>query len=243
MMLNTHTPHVEPDWAEAFLLELRVRGVSGRRIGAALAEVDAHCAEAGESAREAFGDPETYASALALPASPERLPSWRGELVSSAFGLGGMLTTLVGFGAWQTDTRVTVTTGAVATVGLVMAGSALIARYAEPLLRAVVRRWWVAGALAVVPMGLFVAVLVAGSQSLFTLPAVPTLAGGLLMLVVNTALALRERDTVDDPVVGPEGDSGPGSLEDGALMRGLARLGPWLFPLLTVLMAIPLLLV
>ena len=49
MRIDTHTPHVEQDWAEAFLLELRLRGVGGRRIGAALAEVEAHCAESGES--------------------------------------------------------------------------------------------------------------------------------------------------------------------------------------------------
>src|SRR5665647_2367960 len=32
-------PHVEPEWAEAMLLELRLLGVDGARIGAALAPV------------------------------------------------------------------------------------------------------------------------------------------------------------------------------------------------------------
>lgn len=48
-------PHIEPRWSEDFILELRLRGVAGDHIGAALAEADSHCAESGESAEEAFG--------------------------------------------------------------------------------------------------------------------------------------------------------------------------------------------
>lgn len=241
MNIDTHTPHVEPDWAEAFLLELRLRGVDGRRIGAALAEVEAHCAESGESARDAFGDPATYAVELA-PAAPADPSTWRGELLSSALGLGGMLTTLAAVGARQSGTRVELTTGAVGVLLLVLVGTVAIARLAEPLLRAVVRHWWVAVLGAIVPLVLFVAVLLLGRQALLTLPVLPVLVAGLLLLTANTVVALRGPD-LEDPVVGPEGAGGAGTLADDAVSRGLQRVGPWLFPILTAVMALPLLLI
>ena len=241
MKIDTHTPHVEPDWAEAFLLELRLRGIDGRRIGAALAEVEAHCAESGEPARDAFGDPAAYAVELA-PAATAGPFDWRRELVSSVLGLGGMLTTLAALGAWQSGTRVELTTGVVGVLLLVLIGTVLIVRHAERLLRAVVRRWWVAVIGSLVPVAAFVGVLLLGRQTLVTAPVVPTLVIGLLLLTANTIVALRHLD-VGDPVVGPEGAGGAGTLGEDAVSRGLERVGPWLFPVLTVVMALPLLLI
>lgn len=241
MKFDTHTPHVEATWAEAFLLELRLRRVNGRSIGAALAEVEAHCAESGESARDAFGDPAAYAVELA-PAPPAETSGLRRELVSSALGLGGMLSTLAAVGAWQAGTRVELTTGAVGVLLLVLVGTALIVRFADRLLRAVVRRWWVAALGATVPIALFVTVLLLGRQTLLTVAVLPTLVVGLLLLTANLLLALRSPDA-DDRVVGPEGVGGAGTLGDDAVARGLERVGPWLFPVLTVVMALPLLLI
>ena len=240
MSIHTSTPHVEPDWAESFLLELRLRRVDGRRIGAALAEVEAHCAESGESAREAFGDPSTYAVELA-PADPGEPLDWRGELVSSLLGLGGMLTTLAAVGAWQADTEVRLTTGAVGMLLLVLVGTVVIVRHGEGLLRAVVRRWWVAVVGSVVPIVLFVAVLLVGQHTLATMPVLPALSLGLVFLIANTTLALRHLDP-SDPVIGPEGVGGVGTLGEDVVSRSLERMGPWLFPVLTALMTLPLLL-
>ncbi len=53
------------EWRDTFLLELRMREVPGARIGEALAEIETHCADSGESPDEAFGDPVAYADALA----------------------------------------------------------------------------------------------------------------------------------------------------------------------------------
>ncbi len=240
MKIDTHTPHVEPDWAEAFLLELRLRRVDGRRIGAALAEVEAHCAESGESAREAFGEPAAYAVELA-PEPAAEPQEWRRELVSSALGLGGMMTTLAAFGAWQSGTEVELTTGAVGVLLLALVGTVLIVRNAERLLRAVATHWWVAVVGAIGPIAVFVAVLLLGHQTLVSIPVVPTLVVGLLLLVANTVVALRHLGG-GDRVVGPEGAGGAGTLAEGAVSRGLARVGPWLFPVLTAVMALPLLL-
>ena len=240
MRIHTNTPHVEPDWAESFLLELRLRRVDGRRIGAALAEVEAHCAESGESARDAFGDPATYAVELA-PADPGEPLDWRRELVSSLLGLGGMLSTLAAVGAWQADAEVRVTTGAVGMLVLVLVGTVLIVRHGEALLRVVVRRWWVAVVGSMVPIVLFVAVLLLGQHPLVTVPVLPALSLGLVFLIGNTVLTLRHLDP-SDPVVGPDGVGGVGTLGEDVVSRSLERIGPWLFPVLTALMAVPLLL-
>ncbi len=65
-------PHVEAKWASAVILQLRLRGVSGQHIGEALAEVESHVVESGESALETFGEPVAYAKSLNLPVSPEQ---------------------------------------------------------------------------------------------------------------------------------------------------------------------------
>ena len=242
MKIETHTPHIEPDWAEAFLLELRLRGVDGRRIGSALAEVEAHCAESGESAREAFGDPGAYAADLAHTL-PVVTVDVRRELGTSALGLGGMLLTLAAVGAWQTGARVGVTSGMAMVLVLVLVGTTLIVSRAEQLLRAVVRHWWVAVLGATLPIALFVGVLLLGRQTLFTVAAMPALVAGVALLAGSTARTIRTADDQADPVVGPEGAGGAGTVGEDRVARALERVGPWLFPVLTVVMALPLLLI
>lgn len=240
MRIDTRTPHVEPAWAEAFLIELRLRSVAGDQIGAALAEVEAHCAESGETARSAFGDPAAYATDLAptLPTSPLDV---RRELGTSALGLGGMLLTLAAVGAWQTGDRVEVTAGMTAVLVLVLAGTALIVARAELLLRAVVRHWWIAAVGASVACAVFVGVLLVGRETLFTVSAMPAFGAGVTFLAGNVARTFRTTD-VDDPVVGPVGAGGAGTLGEDRVTQVLARIGPWLFPILTAVMALPLLL-
>ncbi|GAA1443093.1 hypothetical protein GCM10009641_59100 [Mycobacterium cookii] len=240
MKIDTHTPHVEPAWAEAFVVELRLRGVDGRRIGAALAEVEAHCAESGESAHEAFGDPTAYAVELA----PDGTVSldWRGELVPAALGLGGMMLTLGAVGASRSGTQVELTTGLVLVVALAVLGTTLVVRYADRVLRAVVRHWWVAVVGALAPIGLFVAILLLGRQTLVALPPAWTLVVGVVLLGASTAMALRIAEPAD-PVVGPTEAGGAGTMAEGAVSRGLQRLTPWLFPVLTAVMALPWLLI
>ncbi len=93
-----HAPHVDPRWAEALLLELRLQGVAGARIGAVLAEVDAHVVDSGETAQEAFGDPVAYARSLDLPEDPAQSSSSIGRTVAASavqtVGMLGVLWTL-----------------------------------------------------------------------------------------------------------------------------------------------------
>jgi hypothetical protein len=240
MKIDTHTPHVEPAWAEAFVVELRLRGVEGRRIGAALAEVEAHCAESGESAQGAFGDPTAYAVELA-PDGTVTL-DWRGELVPSVLGLSGMMLTLGAVGASRAGTLVELTTGLVLVVVLAVLGTTLVVRHADRVLRAVVRHRWLAVVGALAPIGLFVAILLLGRQTLVSLPPAGTLVVGVVFLGASTAMAVRIAEPAD-PVVGPAEAGGAGTMAEGAVSRGLQRLTPWLFPVLTAVMALPLLLI
>lgn len=86
-------PHVDCEWIQDFTLELSLRGVSGDDIGAALAEVDSHCAESDEPAEQAFGPARDYARSLNLPASPEQAPGGLFKTVLPSIGqlLGMML--------------------------------------------------------------------------------------------------------------------------------------------------------
>lgn len=240
MKIDTHTPHVEPAWAEAFVVELRLRGVEGRRIGAALAEVEAHCAESGESAQEAFGDPTAYAVELALDGTVTL--DWRGELVPSVLGLSGMMLTLGAVGASRAGTLVELTTGLALVVVLAVLGTTLVVRHADRVLRAVVRHRWLAVVGALAPIGLFVAILLLGRQTLVSLPPAGTLVVGVVFLGASTAMAVRIAEPAD-PVVGPAEAGGAGTMAEGAVSRGLQRLTPWLFPVLTAVMALPLLLI
>ncbi|MGA8993531.1 MAG: hypothetical protein WB441_04395 [Nocardioidaceae bacterium] len=244
MSIQTNTPHIEPAWSEAFLIELRVRGVAGSQIGAALAEVETHCAESGETAHAAFGDARSYATALDLPPSPDQTASLRDELPSGGLGLGGMLLTLAAVGAWRSGTGVDVTVGSVAVLVILIVGIALIVRYAAPLLRAIATNPWFAIVFAVAPVAVFVGVLLLfGRTVLLTMPMAPSLVVGVLALAASTFLALRRAGTLEDPVVGPAAADGAGTLKiSPTLDRIGGRLAPWLFPLLTAVMCLPLLL-
>lgn len=244
MNIQTNTPHIEPAWAEALLLELRLSGVAGHQIGATLAEIEAHCADSGQTARDAFGDPTSYAAALDLPAAPDQKVSLREELPSVGSGLAGMLLTLGAVGAWLSGTDVKVTGASLASLALVVLGTFLIIRHVETLMRAIATKTWLAFVFAVVPLALFVGVFVLFGQTvLFTVPMLPSLVLGVLALAVSTNLALRRANSLEDPVVGPDGADGAGTLQ---ISRALDRVGrlltPWLFPVLTAVMCVPLLL-
>lgn len=62
---------IEKKWEQQFVLALRSREVSGTAVGAALAEVESHCADTGQTAQEAFGPPLAYAASLDF-AVPQR---------------------------------------------------------------------------------------------------------------------------------------------------------------------------
>lgn len=89
----TTTQLTDKQWLDEMIIELRLREVKGPAIGDAVAAIETHCAESGESATEVFGDPRSYARALDFPASHvnQKDPAgWVRVLAPTAVGLVGL---------------------------------------------------------------------------------------------------------------------------------------------------------
>lgn len=204
-------PHVDAQWAEAVLLELRLQGVAGTTIASVLSEVESHVVDSGEDARSAFGDPVEYARSLELTPDPRQDPDAGPAavaqaaaqivgvilLLAGAFALGGGEPTAVTWG---------VLTSALASTLVVTA----LVRHADAVLRAVVTAPWrsarfglvlVVGA-ATCTLVVLPAVLMRGVA--LEVPAPAALVVGALLLGSATAVAVRRgRREPDDLVVSP----------------------------------------
>lgn len=226
-MTDTRTPHVDRAWSDAFIVELRMLDVSGAHIGSALADVEAHCADSGESAGDAFGDPVTYARTLDLPRGSSRFSA--GEILALGAGLVGLFLTVYAAGAWATREGVPVTAGLGAAVVVLGLGLTLLLSNAERVARAVVTRPWLLVVANLAVIGTVAGLLLALDATLFTLPAWVVGGAGLTLVVWHTVDALRTRaaGTLDDPVVGPDGPEGVGSLQSGRGLAILEVVGPW----------------
>lgn len=222
-------PSVEKDWVEDFVLEQRLAGVPGTRIGDALAVVESHVAESGESAGESFGDPTAYARESA-PA--QRVEDLDGSFfLGAALGLVGMLLTYTGFNAWLRGESVGVTVGGLVVIGLVAAAFLALVVASDSILRFAVRRTVSALGLSLVHFGLMVGALLLFPTSLMQVSTILTMIVGVLALLLGTVLQWRSgwaRD-LDDPIVGP-GEQAP------AGRSWSSRLTLLLFPLLTVVL-------
>lgn len=231
-------PHVEVDWAETLLLELRLRGVDGARIGEVLAEVDSHCAESGQTAHEAFGPADAYAVSLALPGAAGS--DIRAALASVGGGLAqsvGMLGLLWAYDAWLGGDRLDVTVGQLALVAGLAATLAAVASHTDAVLRATFRhpvRVWL---LTMVHVGLTVALLLLLDGVAFRLEASWTLVAGLALLLAGTVLQVRgQGPDVDDPVVAPFGRASREDRREGRSSRLITRAPAFVLPVLTVVL-------
>lgn len=216
---RTIAPHVDGDWAEALLLELRLRGVPGDAVGAVLAEVDAHVVDSGTSARESFGDPVAYARSLELPTAvdgPRELARTGAPVAAQVLG---MLLTLWAAAALLASGPLTVTAGHLAALLLLAVQLGVLLLRPDPFLRTAVEHPVVTWLALMTLMGLTVAAVLALPQPVLSSPAGPVLVVGLLLLAAGTAVALRRhRSGADlDPVLSPLPDGGHGAdLRHGA---------------------------
>lgn len=90
---------VSKKWRDEFILALRTSDVPGDVIGAQLELVEAHCADSGQDAELAFGEPRAYAASLPLQGrgDPWAMRDLSRELASPmSLALLGMLVTLAG---------------------------------------------------------------------------------------------------------------------------------------------------
>jgi len=222
-------PSLDKTWRDAFIVELRLLGVPGDRIGDALVTAESHVHESAETAEAAFGDPKAYAHDIAASNGHEAGGTVGvATVLSVAVGLVGMVASNRAFSAWLDDDTVTITTGDLLGWGLLLVlGSLLLVRL-DAVLRIVVERFWLAVA---VPVGLVAAI--AGLLVLFTWPVLdlawPLVAVlAVIALVVSTVIGWRGAGADSDEIVAP-GRSRPPS----AAARASVAL---VLPALTVLM-------
>jgi hypothetical protein len=132
-------PHVNDSWAQSFVVELRLLGVQGVRIGAALSEVESHCSESGQSAQRAFGAPVDYARSLQLPVEGEHSPAATvRSLVPMTAQVPGMLVLALSFGAWLSGQSLTITAGYLLIASVVLLAMVAAFRFADSWLRTAV---------------------------------------------------------------------------------------------------------
>lgn len=155
----------EKRYRTELITALRLRNISGPRIGDIVAEVEVHTEETGRPAREAFGAPKEYARQFE-PRADERArrrlgwPGWTGVVTAAV----GAWLLCEGAFAGMTDTDVNGIPGwwacAIGAVVLLVTFSLIpidaIVDPRRPATHRYGRRWllsWVAGAMVIVVLG------------------------------------------------------------------------------------------
>ncbi|UJP40542.1 hypothetical protein [Cellulomonas palmilytica] len=201
-------PHVEPQWAQDVLLELRVLGVDGTDIARVLSDVEVHVVATGVAAATAFGDPVAYARSLALPVEPDDGQDARGvDVLQSAAQIVGVIVLFGGASALGRGEDAAVTWGMLCSALLATGATALLLRHGERVLRAVVRSRARRFLVTVLAIAMVVAVLLAVLPTLlltaeaFTLRAeVALVVGAVLFLGATTLGIVRGARIPDDPI-------------------------------------------
>ena len=196
-------PSVDKVWRDAFMVELRLLSVPGERIGDALLTVEAHVAESGERAEDAFGDAQVYAREIAR-ATGDAGRGWAVStttVVGTLLGLLGMLVTLRAFASWLQQAPAGITAGELVGLGvlILLAGAIFFTR----TLRFLVEHRWVMLPVPVLLVGGLVALFVLLGEPLFEVPALPLGIVGVLLLVVSVVLTWREQPGDLDQITAP----------------------------------------
>jgi hypothetical protein len=191
-------------WQEEFVLTLRLDDVTGPAIGQALAEVEAHCLDSGESAAEAFGNPREYADRLALrDASTAPFHLTPGLIVNALALVAGLTLVVPAAGAaLRGDGELTLSVGfaaSVALTGAIVLGVTVGLRF---LLQRPVVATFVLG-IAIAAAAVVATVL---TRPLFSLAAWPTaVVSGVAtagLLAWSWWIRRRDDDPITDPVTG-----------------------------------------
>ena len=205
-------PHVDEVWAESFCLGLRLLGVDGARIGAALTEVESHCSESGQGARFAFGTPVEYARSLRLPLDGDHGPrAVLRFLVPVSVQALGMVLLVWSLVEWQRGQRLDVTAGHLVIAAAFLLAVTALVRYAAWVLRLAVNHRSLFPVLAVVLLYLagtatcllalrfLDQVLWRTSGVWGVVTGATAVSGGILWVIVRR----RPPGSVEDPITSP----------------------------------------
>lgn len=197
------------EWRDTFLMQARLHDVPGPRIGEALAEIETHCADSGQSPDAAFGDPVRYAEALARDAAPAGTVSVtrtvRTSVLPTFATLGGIMCLLSGVDAVAHDAPGALTVGQLVAVAAGVVGITFIAVVIlRPGRRDV---GWRLGSAVAVGFALMMVPQLLWKREVITAPGWPLLAAGLFLLAVAwwpSASGRLVADRVIDPRTGEE---------------------------------------
>ncbi len=205
-------PHVDPQWAQDVLVELRVLGVDGTDIARVLSDVEVHVVATGEDAAAAFGDPVDYARSLALPVEPGDGQDARGvDVLQSAAQIVGVIVLFEGASALGRGEDAVLTWRMLCSALLATGATALLLRHGERVLRAVVRSRARPLLVSVLVSALVVAMVVAVllvvlptlllTAAAFTVRAPVALVVGCVLFLGATTLGIvRAARVPEDPV-------------------------------------------
>ena len=189
-------------WIEELVIALRLRDVRGDAIADAVAAVESHCAESGETPHEAFGDPHDYAASLDFPDDlliTATARDWLGLLGPVVAGLMGLTAATATVRAVRLGQEVEISVGQLASFAFLAVFVLLTVRVLAALLRHMVAGSLFLGAGLVGATALAVAL----QQTAFSAdPLVMGLVAALLLalsVVGNRRLAGRPTDPVRDP--------------------------------------------
>lgn len=238
-------PHVDERWAESFMVELRLIGIAGARIGEALSEVESHCGESAQSAQDAFGTPVDYARSLQLRADGDHSPrAILQSLVPMIVQILAMFMLNWSFESWLRGQRLEITAGRLLiAVGFIL-GVLILVRFTDSVLRAAVYHPVRSAILAffvslattatcVAALMLLDSAIWRGSAGWGLAVGAATLVGGVVWAIVR----LGAPGSGEDPITSPfEPGTAPGDEAPGRF-RGL--FGPSLLGTLTYTAMIP----
>lgn len=227
-----HAPHVDPEWSSEFIIEARLQEVHGTAIGDALAEIDSHVVESGESPWDAFGDPKAYAATWARDAPKVADESVLGLIIPAVVQTLGMLAVLNALHPLLAGEPFELTVGQLCMLGLLVAAFALLAWKADAVIRGVLDRPIAAFAVSFVWLAALVGVLfIPGVVA--TLPAWWVVVLGAVVLVAGTVVEIaRALRSGDDPIESPTSRPSRGGGRFAAIVPHL------LIPVFTAVVAV-----
>lgn len=193
-------PHANPAWVDDFVVEQRLLGVPGTRIGDALATVEAHLAETGESATDAFGPPKEYARTLAESEDSGSSGLGTVTIIAVVLGVAGLVLLPRSFEAWLEGGLVTVTIGDLVVLVVLAGLVAVLLAVPDTVMRFLIEHKMSSLLFGPILVVGFVVAMLAWRDPVAGLATTPVMLLAVLGLVVSTVLYWREPV---DPVQGP----------------------------------------
>lgn len=221
-------PHVDHTWAEAFVIEQRLLGVSGEQIGDALVTVESHVAESGETAGAAFGEAREYARQVAAVHGSSAVTIDSRTVVGSMLGLVAIALIPRALGDWLDGRAVSVSVGDLVILGLLAALCLVLYTASRPVIRFLVDHWWAGLLIAPVLIAVFVGALLALPAVVTMLPVGVVAGVGLAALLAEVVVMGRQPQ---DELVNPTSPASAAPAASSSLRLALI-LGPGLVALM-----------